>query len=194
MLQSFNVTGTLFTGQVPPRRPRAQAAPMWNVYQCKDGGWIALSMSQIGRWWRPFCEGIGRLDWRDDPRYNKLPDHYEHREELIRQLDEMFLEKDQWEWVEFLCEQGLPCAPVQDYGQLAEDPQVVANEYIVEYEHPSGERRKIVGPAVQLEKSPGSIRSGAPEFGQHTEEVLLEFGFEWDEIESLKASGAIGAR
>jgi crotonobetainyl-CoA:carnitine CoA-transferase CaiB-like acyl-CoA transferase len=92
MLQSFNVTGTLFTGQVPPRRPRAQAAPMWNVYQCKDGGWIALSMSQIGRWWRPFCEGIGRLDWRDDPRYNKLPDHYEHLEELISQLDEMFLE------------------------------------------------------------------------------------------------------
>jgi crotonobetainyl-CoA:carnitine CoA-transferase CaiB-like acyl-CoA transferase len=83
---------------------------------------------------------------------------------------------------------------VQDYGQLAEDPQVVANEYIVEYEHPSGERRKIVGPAVQLEKSPGSIRSGAPEFGQHTEEVLLEFGFEWDEIEALKASGAVGAR
>jgi crotonobetainyl-CoA:carnitine CoA-transferase CaiB-like acyl-CoA transferase len=194
MLQSFNITGTLFTGNVPPRRPRDKAAPMWNVYQCKDGGWIALSMSLVGRWWKPFCEAIGRPDWRDDPRYNKLPDHYDHREELIGKLDQLFLTRDQWDWIEFLCGKGLPCAPVQDYAQLAEDPQVLANDYIVEYDHRSGERRKIVGPAVQLERSPGEIRHGAPEFGQHTEEVLLEFGFEWDEIERLKACGAIGAR
>ncbi|MGB4862956.1 MAG: CoA transferase [Tepidiformaceae bacterium] len=194
MLQSFNVTGTLFTGAVPPRRPREQAAPMWNVYQCRDGHWIALSMSLIGRWWKPFCEAVERLDWRDDTRYNRLPDHYEHREEIIANLDALFLEKDQWEWVEFLCGQGLPCAPIQDYAQIIADPQVAANDYIVEYDHPSGERRKIVGPAVQLEASPGKIRHGAPEFGQHTEEVLLEFGFDWDEIERLKNAGAVGGR
>src|SRR5688500_17072446 len=62
MLQSFNITGTLFTGQVPPRRAREEAAPMWNVYRCKDGGYVALSMSLIGRWWKPFCEAIDRLD------------------------------------------------------------------------------------------------------------------------------------
>jgi crotonobetainyl-CoA:carnitine CoA-transferase CaiB-like acyl-CoA transferase len=83
---------------------------------------------------------------------------------------------------------------VQDYEQIARDPQVLANGYIVEYEHPSGERRRIVGPAVQLERTPGEIRTPAPEFGQHTEEVLLEFGFDWDEIEKLQTSGAIGGR
>ena len=194
MLQSFNITGTLFTGNVPPRRPRGKAAPMWNVYRCKDGGWVALSMSLVGRWWKPFCEAIGRPDWRDDPRYNKLPEHYDHREELIAMLDDLFATRDQWEWIEFLCGPGLPCAPVPDYAQIAEDPQVIANDYIVEYEHRSGEQRKIVGPAVQLEATPGQIRHGAPEFGQHTEEVLLEFGFAWDEIERLKACGAVGAR
>ncbi|HMO54220.1 MAG TPA: CoA transferase, partial [Tepidiformaceae bacterium] len=122
MLQSFNITGTLFTGAVPPRRSRDQAAPMWNVYQCKDGGWIALSMSLIGRWWRPFCEAVGRLDLRDDPRFCQLPDHYEHRTELIGLLDELFAQKDQWEWVEFLAANGLPAAPVQDYAQIAQDP------------------------------------------------------------------------
>jgi crotonobetainyl-CoA:carnitine CoA-transferase CaiB-like acyl-CoA transferase len=96
--------------------------------------------------------------------------------------------------VEFLCNQGLPCAPVQDYGQIIEDPQVLANDYIVEYDHPSGERRKIVGPAVQLEATPGTIRRGAPEFGEHTEEVLLAHGFTWDEVAALKESGAAGAR
>lgn len=194
MLQSFNITGTLFTGVVPPRRSREEAAPMWNVYQCRDGGWIALSMSQIGRWWVPFCEGVGRPDLRDDPRFNRLPDHYEHRQELIAELDRLFAQRDQWEWVRDLCGKGLPVAPVQDYGQLINDPQVVANDYIVEYDHASGERRKIVGPAVQLEGSPGSIRSGAPDFGQHTEEVLLEFGFDWQEIEQLRHRRAIGGR
>jgi len=167
---------------------------MWNVYQCRDGGWIALSMSQIGRWWRPFCEAIERLDLRDDPRFCTLPDHYEHRTEIIAELDRLFAQRDQWEWVEYLCGQGLPVAPVQDYAQVIGDPQVVANEYIVEYDHPSGERRKIVGPAVQLGATPGSIRSAAPEFGQHTEEVLLEFGFEWEEIERLRHARAIGGR
>ncbi|HQW51209.1 MAG TPA: CoA transferase [Tepidiformaceae bacterium] len=194
MLQSFNITGTLFTGAVPPRRSREHAAPMWNVYQCRDGGWIALSMSQIGRWWRPFCEAIERLDLRDDPRFCTLPNHYEHRTEIIAELDRLFAQRDQWDWVEYLCGQGLPVAPVQDYAQVISDPQVAANEYIVEYDHPSGERRKIVGPAVQLETTPGSIRSGAPEFGQHTEEVLLEFGFEWEEIERLRHARAIGGR
>jgi crotonobetainyl-CoA:carnitine CoA-transferase CaiB-like acyl-CoA transferase len=96
--------------------------------------------------------------------------------------------------VEFLAANGLPAAPVQDYAQIVEDPQVLANQYVVEFDHPSGERKKMVGPAVQLEASPGSIRQGAPEIGQHTEEVLLEFGFEWDEIGRLQRAGAIGSR
>jgi crotonobetainyl-CoA:carnitine CoA-transferase CaiB-like acyl-CoA transferase len=194
MLQSFNITGTLFTGQVPPRRAREEAAPMWNVYRCRDGGWIAVSMAQLSRWWVPFCEAIGRPDLRDDPRFNALPAHLEHRAELIAELDRVFAARDQWEWVDDLCGQGLPVAPVQDYGQLARDPQVTANDYVVDYDHRSGDRRRIVGPAVQLGGTPGSIRHGAPEFDQHTEEVLLEFGFSWDDVSRLKAEGAIGAR
>jgi crotonobetainyl-CoA:carnitine CoA-transferase CaiB-like acyl-CoA transferase len=194
MLQSFNITGTLFTGQVPPRRAREEAAPMWNVYRCRDGGWIAVSMAQLSRWWVPFCEAICRPDLRDDPRFNALPAHLEHRAELIAELDRVFAARDQWEWVEDLCGQGLPVAPVQDYGQLARDPQVIANDYVVDYDHRSGDRRRIVGPAVQLMGTPGSIRHGAPEFDQHTEEVLLEFGFSWDDVSRLKAEGAIGAR
>lgn len=194
MLQSFNITTTLFTGQVPPRRSREEAAPLWNVYRCRDGGWIALSMAQLNRWWSPFCEAIGRLDLRDDPRFNALPAHMDHRRELIAELDGVFAERDQWEWVDDLCSRGLPVAPVQDYAQVIRDPQVLANDYIVEYEHRSGEKRRMVGPAVQLGSTPGAIRRGAPEFDEHTEEILLEFGFDWDHIVRLKQAGAIGAR
>ncbi len=194
MLQSFNITGTLFTGQIPPRRSREQAAPMWNVYECRDGRWIALAMSQLGRWWVPFCEAVERFDLRDNPKFCEFKAHYENRAELIAELDQLFAQRDQWEWVEYLCERGLPVAPVQDYGQIVEDPQVVANDYIVDFDHPDGHRTKIVGPAAQFSSSPGQIRSGAPEFGEHTEEVLLEFGFTWDDIARLADAGAIGPR
>jgi crotonobetainyl-CoA:carnitine CoA-transferase CaiB-like acyl-CoA transferase len=194
MLQSFNITTTLFTGNVPPRRSREEAAPLWNVYRCKDDRYIALSMSQIGRWWRPFCEAIERPDLRDDPRFCKLPDHYNNRGALIAEFDRLFVQRDQWEWVTFLCERGLPAAPVQDYGQVIDDPQVVANDYIVDFDHPRHGKLRMVGPAVQLEASPASIRTAAPEFGEHTEEVLLEIGLSWDEIAHLAQAGAIGPR
>lgn len=192
MLQSFNVTGSLFSGRVPPRRDRQDAEPMWNVYRCKDDRYIAVSMSLVSRWWVPFCDAVGRPDLRDDPRFCTSLGQHEHRHILIAELDELFSQRDQWDWVEFLCGQGLPVAPVQDYGQIIDDPQVVANEYIVPFTRPDGTESRIVGPAVQLSKSPGSIRTRAPEFGEHTEEVLLERGFTWPDIEALREGGAFG--
>ena len=194
MLQSFNITTTLFTDRVPPRRSREEAQPLWNVYRCKDGGYVALSMSLVGRWWGPFCEATNRLDLLDDPRFGTSQGQNEHKAELIAILDDMFATRDQWDWVNDLCGKGLAVAPVQDYDQVISDPQVTANRYIVPFTLPDGTETRIVGPAVQMEKSPGSIRRRAPEFGEHTEEVLLENGFTWDEIAALKQSGAIGGR
>ncbi len=118
----------------------------------------------------------------------------ENRRELIAALDAVFVERDQWDWVNHLCTLGLPVAPVQDYGQLVDDAQVVANGYVVEFGHPRDGHVRMVGPAAQLELTPGSIRRPAPEFGEHTEEVLLEAGLTWDDIARLKDDGAIGPR
>lgn len=194
MLQSFNITGTLFTGLVPPRRPREEADPMWNVYRCKDGRWVAVSMIPGDRWWALFTEAVGRPDVRDDPRFCGFVERIQNRDQLVRVFDEVFAQRDQWDWVNYLCDYGLPVAPVQDYGQVVDDPQVVANGYVVDFEHPRGGPVHMVGPAVQLDRSPGSIRRPAPEFGEHTEEVLLEAGLTWEEIAHLKEDGAIGPR
>jgi CoA:oxalate CoA-transferase len=193
MLQSFNITVSLFTGKVPPQRKREEADPLWNVYRCKDGRYIALSMAQGDRWWALFCEALQRADIRDDERFCNFKQRLENRTDLIRVLDDVFIQRDQWDWVNYLAEYGLPVGPVQDYGQVVEDPQVVANEYVVEFDHPRAGPVRMVGPGVQLEGSPGSIRKPAPEFGEHTEEVLLEHGFTWEEIGALREAGAIGA-
>jgi len=194
MLQSYNITTTLFTGLVPDRRSRDDSHPMWNVYPCRDGRWVAISMLQGDRWWPLFCEGLGHPELRDDPRFCGFVERMENRRELISVLDAVFKERDQWDWVNDLCALGLPVAPVQDYGQLAGDPQVVANNYVVGFDHPRDGHVRMVGPAAQLELTPGSIRRPAPEFGEHTEEVLLELGLTWDDIAHLKDAGAVGPR
>ncbi|HXU24028.1 MAG TPA: CoA transferase [Tepidiformaceae bacterium] len=194
MLQSFNITGTLFSERVPPRRARKDAEPMWNVYRCKDDRYLAVSMSLVGRWWVPFCNTVNRPDLRDDPRFCGSREQHDNRDALIAELDALFAQRDQWDWVEFLCESGLPVAPVQDYGQVVTDPQVLANSYIVPFRHPDGRETQIVGPAVQLSRSPGQVRHGAPEFGEHTEEVLLAAGYSWEELAAMRDAGAIGGR
>jgi crotonobetainyl-CoA:carnitine CoA-transferase CaiB-like acyl-CoA transferase len=82
-------------------------------------------------------------------------------------------------------EVDIPCGPVNDYQEVANDPQMKANNYIVDFDHPIAGPIKTVGIPVRLSKTPGKIRTGAPELGQHREEILLEFGFAWEEIAKL---------
>ena len=193
-LQAHHIASSFINQEVPARRRREDAAPLWTSYRCRDGGYVTLSMAQVGRWWPKFAPAIGLGHLLEDERFSTAQAMVANRRELLAMLDEIFAQRDQWEWVNELCEQGLALAPVQDYGQLDKDPQVIANGYLQTVEHPNGQQFKLVGPATQLESTPGTFRRVAPEFGEHTEEVLLEHGFSWDEIAKLSECGAIGAR
>jgi len=194
MMQSHNIAATLFTGNVGRRVAHGDMQATWNTYRCKDDRYITVTMLQSDRWWVPFCTAVGKTDWIDHPKFGDSTGRNVYRQDLVAAFDELFLTRNQMEWVDDLCERGLPFAPVQDYGQVIEDPQVVANEYIVPLELADGTKTRIVGPAVQLAGSPGSVRHRGPEFGEHTEQVLLDYGFSWDEIASLNEAGAVGGR
>lgn len=85
---------------------------------------------------------------------------------------------------------GVPCGPINSIAEMAADPQALAREMIVELEHPRAGRTRALGLPIKLSRTPGKVARPAPLMGEHTREVLAEFGFGRDEIEALVASGA----
>ena len=76
---------------------------------------------------------------------------------------------------------------MNDVNDLPDDPQVQANDYVTEFDHPTYGPTKMLGMPVRLSETPGSVRLAAPELGQHTEEILLDvLGYDWERIAELR--------
>lgn len=188
-LQGENVASSLIFGHEYPRWTRSDTGnPLWNHYCCADGEWLVLAMPQSDRHWPALCRVIGIEELKDDPKFNSMENREQNAKELISILDRVFATKIREEWLSLMKnERDLVVSPVNSISDLPNDPQVVANEYIVDFDHPTLGPIKVVGVPVKLSKTPGSIRLPAPEFGQHTEEVLIDIlGYSWEEIAHLK--------
>jgi len=187
-LQGLTVAAALSLGRPFPRRKRTQEGnPLSNHYQCGDGKWISLAMLQADRYWSDFCRALGVQDLEKDPRFHNMEARSQHCEEFIATLDKVFATKPRDEWIKILKETGdLIYAPVNDILDVTQDPQVLANDYITDFDHPVFGKMKVVGTPILFSKTPASLRLPAPEFGQHTEEILLEAGYSWEDIAQLK--------
>jgi len=124
----------------------------------------------------------------NDPRFENADKRRENTAALVSIMDKSFLTQTRDEWIKTLTETGdIICTPVQSIPDLFTDPQVLANEYIIDFNHRVLGTVKTMGIPIQLSKTPGAIRRDAPEFGEHTEEVLIEVGgYTWEEITELK--------
>ena len=173
--------------------PRTDAYnPLANYYKCADGRWMMLANFQADRYWSSFASALGLDDLIDDPRFADTISRGENRHELIPILDRIFARKTYNEWADILERSGdFIFSPVQTLTELPDDPQVVANDYITEVEHPDLGLVKLANHPVNYSQTPHSIRSVAPELGQHTEEVILELGYTWEDIARLQDGGVI---
>ena len=199
-LQGLAVSMGLLTKHKPPsvmnltfRNTRETAYnPLSNYYRCGDGRWIMLANLEADRYWPSFARALGLDDLVDDPRFRDTSARAENHRELIQLFDKIFAEKPYAYWEKHLRESGdFIFGPVQHLSELEVDPQVVANGYITEVEHPVLGSIKLSGHPIRYSETPHRIRSVAPELGQHTEEVLLELGYDWTDIERLQDSGVI---
>jgi CoA:oxalate CoA-transferase len=164
--------------------------PLYYVYQDRDGKWFAVAALQADRFWPQFCKVFGIEELEKDPRFENQTIRGQNFDELKPRLLEIIRSKPRNEWLKALDEAGIPAAPVNDFADLAVDPQVIANEYVVEIDDPIHGKVKVPGIPVKLSETPGKIERLANELGQHTEEVLMELcGYTWDDLAKLRDEG-----
>ena len=188
-LQGLNVACRAMMGtQMTPRSRRSAFNPLWNHYRCADGKWLCLGMLQADRYWKDFCRMAGLDELAADPRFATIAARGANAEALIEILDGVFAAKPRSEWLRKLREEGdFVATVVNTIDDLPDDPQVVANGYIVDYNHPKIGPTKIVGLPLKFSETPGNPRGRAPELGEHTEEVLAGLlGYSWEEIHQLR--------
>lgn len=178
---------------IHPRKDRHEIwNPLWNRYLCKDGKWIVLGNLQPDPKWPIVCEAMGITHLIDDPRFVDSLMRGTNSAELVTIFDEIFLTKTVAEWMKKLKDTGdVVCCPVQTLEDLPTDPQVIANDYIVEAEHRILGKIKVPGNMFQFSETRGTIKADAPELGQHTEEIMLENGYTWEDIARLKDAEVI---
>jgi len=193
-LLSMLVDYKLIVGVEQVKWVRATAGnPLWNYYKCKDDKWITLGMLQSPRYWPDFCRAVGIEHLEKDSRFADMNARGDNAAELISILDSVFITKTRAEWQDILSKHGdLLNEPINTITELIEDPQVKANDYVVDFQHPSLGKISMVGFPMHFSNATTGVRLPAPEFGQHTEEVLQDIlGYTWDEITELKTEEVI---
>jgi crotonobetainyl-CoA:carnitine CoA-transferase CaiB-like acyl-CoA transferase len=162
-----------------------------NYFPTSDGRWVCLVFLQADRWWPDLCRHLGRPDLVDDPRFARAEARNRNVEECTRVLDEIFVTRTLAEWREHLSTLEGVWAPVLSPAEIREDPQALANEYFPEVDKGDGRVYQGIASPVVFDRSPLGTLAGAPEHGQHTEDVLLDLGFDWDDIVALKQRGVV---
>ena len=187
-IQAAITTGYCHT----PGGRRAAPNPLFNFYLTRDGRWLHLIMLQPDRHWTAFCRAIGRADLALDPRFADALSRFQNCRDLVAILDPLFAERTLEEWAAILDGEGCFWGRVQSVEDVTNDPQAEAIGAFAATALPDGRPLRIVRSPVAFGATPADVRGPAPELGQHTEEVLLESGYTWDDIERLRNAGALG--
>ncbi|WP_319458264.1 CoA transferase [Mycobacterium sp. RTGN3] len=165
--------------------------PLVGNYRTKDDRYVTLMMLQGDRFFPEFMNIIGRPDLIDDDRFAEAGPRFDNRVALIAILDEEFAARTLAEWRDVLGPLSGAWGILQTPGELRTDPAIVANGYIATAATMGGVSYELPVNPVQFNEF-HVVPTGAPEHGQHTEEVLLDAGMDWDVIERYKETGAIG--
>jgi len=161
----------------------------YQAFETSDGYVVVATASE--NLWPKFCRGLDREDLIDDERFAVNADRVENRSELDRILDEEFAQYSTAEAVARMEEAGVPASRVRDMEDVFENPQVQARNMHQEVDHPTIGTVEMAGSPMHFSHTPTAIDRHPPLLGEHTEEVLREFGYDYGTIDELDENDII---
>ena len=172
------------TGQSPG--PLGSAHPLTAPYQAfktKDK-WITVGASNQNTWLM-LLNAINRQDLQEDEKFSSNLNRKENINELVNILNSELIKKTSDEWLKIFDNNGLPCGPINSITEMFENPQTIHREMLIEVDNKKAGKSKAIGMPIKFSKSKTEKSKGAPNLGEHTREVMLNFGYKHEEIEDF---------
>jgi crotonobetainyl-CoA:carnitine CoA-transferase CaiB-like acyl-CoA transferase len=180
----------LVTGVAPQRAGNAhQNIVPYQVFEAADGHLI-LAVGNDAQFVR-FCEVAGRPELARDERFVRNADRVRHRDALVPMLADVMLTRGKQQWLGALEAAKVPCGAINNLAEVFADPQVQARAMALPMPHPLSDSLRLVASPMKLSATPVQVRRAPPLLGQHTDEVLAEFGLDDAERERLRARGVV---
>jgi crotonobetainyl-CoA:carnitine CoA-transferase CaiB-like acyl-CoA transferase len=159
------------------------------VFKTLDGHINIASTGQV--MWERLCKAIAAPDLIDHPEFKTSDLRSKNRDALNAEIEKRTKNKSSAQWIDIFNEAGVPCGPIYSIDQVFADPQVKHLGIAQSATRPNGEPQTFVGQPVSLSRTPSKIVATPPDQGQHTDEVLKEFGFADNEIAALHKAKAV---
>jgi len=185
----FQAARWLVEKEVPPQAGnRHPTAIPTDVFRTADG---CINIAASGDLYPRFCNAIGMPELVTHPDYAGFKARSKNRDALHQAIGERIATRSSAEWIEILNQAGVACGPIYAMDQVFADPQVKLLGMAQPVEHPKLGKIELVGQGVKLARTPARMRSAAPERGEHTREILEEFGFDAAAIGDLQRRGVV---
>jgi crotonobetainyl-CoA:carnitine CoA-transferase CaiB-like acyl-CoA transferase len=181
------------TGEIP--KPLGSAHQVNAPYQAVRAadGWFTIGATST-RNWSAFCEAMGLQRFLSDLRYADTNSRHANRAVLIEEIEEVTRTRPIAHWISTLEEAGVPCAPIQDYGQVFNDPHLLARDFFWEAPHPTLGSVRQIGSPMRLSETPTRQERAGPLLGEDSQAIAGSLGYSDEELARMAAEGVFGAR
>jgi crotonobetainyl-CoA:carnitine CoA-transferase CaiB-like acyl-CoA transferase len=190
-LAVWEAGGFFATGRVPGRLGSAhQTGAPYQAFRAADG-WLTLGATTNFNW-NALCRALGLERLEKDARYRDANLRFHNRRSLADEIEQVLATRPVGHWIGLLDEAGVPCAPIQDFGQVFRDPTLLQRDFFWDAPHARAGLVRQLGSPMRFAKTPARREKAGPMLGEHTHEVLSELGYDAGDISALLKRKVVG--